>query len=140
METIFENRQKHILESFEKGSNWEFKYKKIIEWGKNLPSFDSYDKKWLVQGCQAQVWLKPLKKQGNIIIFQGDSDALITKGLLALMIYFYSETQAESILKTPPEFIKKLDLASHLTPTRRGGIAALEKQIKNYAQAYFLLK
>lgn len=134
-------REEQILQSFKQCSDWESKYRKIIQWGKDMPPLDSslYEDRWLVQGCQSQLWLYPQMKE-NLLNFRGDSDALISKGLLALMLHFYSDLPPVMILKQAPEFIEKLDLASHLSPSRRGGLSSLIKQIQNYAQAFTLMK
>lgn len=134
-------REEEILQSFKNCSDWESKYKRIIRWGKEMPPLDDslYEDRWLVQGCQSQLWLYPEMKEG-LLSFQGDSDAFISKGLLALMLYFYSDLPPVMILKQSPEFIEKLDLASHLSPSRRGGLSSLIKQIQSYAQAFTLMK
>ena len=141
IENHTKNREEDILKSFKNCSDWESKYKKIIQWGKEMPPLDSslYKERWLVQGCQSQLWLYPEMKEG-LLSFQGDSDALISKGLLALALHFYSGLPPSIMLKQAPEFIEKLDLASHLSPSRRGGLSSLIKQIQNYAQAFTLMK
>ena len=138
---LLKKREKEILQSFKQCSDWESKYKRIIQWGRDMPPLDSslYEDRWLVQGCQSQLWLYPQMKEGTLN-FQGDSDALISKGLLALMLYFYSDLPPVMILKQTPEFIEQLDLTSHLTPSRRGGLSSLIKQIQNYAQVFDLMK
>lgn len=137
----FKKREREILNSFEKGSDWESKYRRLIQWGKEMTPLDDslYEDRWLVQGCQSQLWLYPEMKE-DLLTFQGDSDALISKGLLALMIHFYSHSPPVMILKQAPDFIETLDLASHLTPSRRGGLASLIKQIQHYSQAFALMK
>lgn len=136
---MLKKREEEILQSFKQCPDWESKYKRLIQWGKDMPPLDSsqYKDRWLVEGCQAQLWLYP-QMQKNLLIFQGDSDALISKGLLALMLHFYSNLPPLIILKQAPEFIEKLDLTSHLSPSRRGGLSSLIKQIQSYAQAFAL--
>jgi len=138
--STIKKRKEEILQSFKQCSDWESKYRRIIQWGKDMPPLgDSlYEERWLVQGCQSQLWLYPEMKEG-FLTFQGDSDALISKGLLALMLHFYSGLPPVMILKQAPEFIETLDLASHLSPSRRGGLYSLIKQIQNYAQAFTLM-
>ncbi len=140
MRELIKKRQQTIIQSFEKDKDWESKYRRIIEWGKNMPPLpvSLHQSKWLIQGCQSQVWLYPDLKNGHLIL-QGDSDALITKGLLALMVYFYSDIPLELILRSQPEFIEELDLIHHLTPTRAHGLSSLVDQIQKYAQAFHIM-
>ncbi len=138
---LLKQREEEILKSFQQCLDWESKYRRLIQWGREMPPLDSslYEDRWLVQGCQSQLWLYP-KMQEDLLTFQGDSDALISKGLLALMIHFYSAVPPVIILQQVPEFIETLQLAIHLTPSRRGGLASLIKQIQSYAQAFTLMK
>ena len=138
---VLKKREEDILQSFKQCPNWESKYKRLIQWGKDMPPLNSarYEDRWLVQGCQSQLWLYP-QMQKNLLVFEGDSTALISKGLLALMLYFYSASPPLVILKQNPEFIEKLNLAGHLSPSRKGGLSSLIKQIQSYAQAFALMK
>ncbi len=138
---LLKRREEEILKSFEQCLDWETKYRRLIQWGKEMPPLNSslHADRWLVKGCQSQLWLYP-KMQNNLLTFQGDSDALISKGLLALMVHFYSSLPPSAILKQAPEFIETLDLANHLTPSRRGGLFSLIQQIQNYAQAFTLMR
>ena len=138
---LFEERSHFILDSFSEDKTWEQRYKRIIQWGNRLePLKHSHQKdRFLVRGCQSKVWLlaefnKPL------IVFKGSSNALITQGLLALMLYFYSKSRPQDVLKAPPIFIEKLDLMNHLTPSRSNGLKALTVQIQNYAKAFYMLE
>ena len=134
-------RGKEILQVFAGLSSWEERYKKIIQLGKDSPPLaESYKtKKWLVKGCQSQVWLYAwLDKEGNVI-FQADSDALITKGLVAMLLKYYSHLPPEAIIsQSRPSFLEELDLANHLTPTRVGGLYSMVRQIQYYAQAFLI--
>ena len=138
---IFEDRSRFILDSFSKDKTWEQRYKRIIQWGSRLEVLEHSHQKdhFLVQGCQSKVWLLA-ELNNHLIIFKGSSDALITKGLLALMLYFYSKSRPQDVLKTPPVFIEKLDLMNHLTPSRSNGLKALTVQIQNYAKAFYMLE
>ena len=140
MSNLFQERHQKILQSFEKDKDWESKYKRIIQWGKTLAPLpeDFRQSKYLIQGCQSQVWLYPELKKSQLIL-QGDSDALITKGLLALMIYFYSDTPVEQVIGRKPEFIEELKLVHHITRTRVQGLSALLDQIQRYAQAFYIM-
>ena len=141
MSELLNRRNQTILQSFEKDKDWESKYKRIIEWGKKMTPLEKslHQPQWLLQGCQSQLWIYPELKQGNQLILQGDSDALITKGLLALILYFYSDAPLELILGKKPEFIEELDLAHHLTLTRTNGLSSLINQIQKYAQAFYIM-
>ena len=134
--------QANILKEFSSLSSWEGRYKKIIEMGKNLPPFpEEYKTKiWLVKGCQSLVWLYASQNEKGQVVFIADSNALITKGLIALLIKYYSGLSPKEILSRPkPEFLEVLDLENHLSPTRAGGLFSLIKQIQYYAKGFYLL-
>jgi cysteine desulfuration protein SufE len=129
--------QLQIINEFKALSDWTERYKHIIKQGRNL---DPLDKKHkvddnLVRGCQSQVWLHTHLDDGKVI-FEADSDAAITKGLVALMVRFYSGQSPEAIIETSPDFIKKIGMEQHLSPTRSNGLASMVKQMKIYAMAY----
>lgn len=130
-------KQDRIIREFQSLSDWQERYKHIIKQGKKLPPLDEEHKTEdnLVRGCQSQVWLTT-ELEGNKIIFHADSDAAITKGLVALMVNFYSGEEPNTILTTNPEFIKKIGMQEHLSPTRSNGLASMVKQMKIYAMAY----
>ena len=131
-----------IIKDFVGVSSWEERYKKIIHTGRSLPPLDEKYKKpdLLVKGCQSQVWLYAFKNEAGRVVFQADSDALITKGLVALLLRYYSDLRPEDILShSTPLFFKKLELENHLTPTRVGGLFSLIRQIQYYAKAFLLL-
>ena len=131
-----------ILQEFSNLKSWEDRYKKIIQFGKTLsPIEDKYKtKEWQIKGCQSQVWVHPIQDEEKKIYFQADSDALITKGLVALVVKYYSGLLPEEILSKPcPSFLESLELKNHLTPTRVGGLFSLLRQIQYYAQGFLLL-
>ena len=132
------SRNEQILKAFDSLSTWEQKYKKIIAWGQKLPPFTPEDKtdKWLIKACQSPLWLKVSQGPKGELIFTGDSSALIPKGVLALIIDFYSGRQPLEILQDQPEFIQKLDLSQYLSSRRTNGLQALLDQILNYAQVF----
>lgn len=137
-----EVRQAEIVAEFSKFSDWEDRYKKIIEMGKHLPDLPESLRieKNIVKGCQSQVWLHAsLDPQGNVLLV-GDSDALLVKGLVALLLKVYSNSPPEEILKTPPSFLKELGFESNLSPSRSNGLHAMIKQIMLFATAFSLLK
>jgi cysteine desulfuration protein SufE len=88
-----------------------------------------------VRGCQSQVWLIAELEDGKVV-FKADSDAAITKGLVALMVRFYSNEDPDTIIATQPEFIKKIGMQEHLSPTRSNGLLSMIKQMKIYAMAF----
>lgn len=130
-------KQDEIIQDFVRLSDWENRYKHIIKLGMKLPELEKEHKidENLVRGCQSQVWLKT-ELDGDKVIFRADSDAAITKGLVALMVRFYSGETPDTILKTNPEFITKIGMQEHLSPTRSNGLASMVKQMKIYAMAY----
>jgi cysteine desulfuration protein SufE len=132
-----QEKQNKIIREFEILGDWQERYKHIIKLGQKLDPLDDEYKieENLVRGCQSQVWLVS-KLQDDKIIFKADSDAAITKGLVALMINFYSGEDPDTIIATNPEFIKKIGMQEHLSPTRSNGLASMVKQMKIYAMAY----
>lgn len=131
-------RQQEIIKEFATYKTWDERYKHIIDLGKRLEpmaeSLKNEDVK--VRGCQAQVWLVAKKNPDGKIQFVADSDALIVRGLVSLLIRVYSDATAEEILNTPPEFITELGFDSHLSPSRANGLMSMIKQMKYYALAY----
>lgn len=129
--------QKEIVEEFEFLPDWEEKYGEIIRLGKKLPEYpEEYrDDKYKVKGCQSQVWLHPEFKNGKIH-FDADSDAMIVKGLIALLMRIYNERSPEEILNNPPDFLTDIGIDNHLSPTRKNGLGAMMKQIQMYAVAF----
>ena len=136
-----EKRSEAIIKDFSSLSSWEEKYKKIIHIGKVAPPLDvKYKtKEWLVKGCQSQVWLYASRDEEGKVIFHADSDALITKGLVSLLLHYYSGLFPEEIIvHLVPSFLEKLELKNHLTPTRVGGLFSMIRQIQYYAQAFLV--
>lgn len=131
-----QNRQSAIIAEFSQISQWEDRYKKIIEMGKALPAMDESLKRpeLLIKGCQSQVWLHAEYQNGRVI-FKTDSDAVIVKGLAALLVQVYSDNTPDEILSLNPDFIQAIELGTHLSPSRANGLFAMVKQIKYYAAA-----
>ncbi|MDY6868941.1 MAG: SufE family protein [Chloroflexota bacterium] len=129
--------QQNIIREFAALTDWTERYKYIIKMGRELEPLDEQYKidDNLVRGCQSQVWLHTSLEDGKVI-FEADSDAAITKGLVALMVRFYSNQAPDTIIATKPEFIKKIGMEEHLSPTRSNGLASMVKQMKIYAMAY----
>ncbi|MGA1465572.1 MAG: Fe-S metabolism protein SufE [Bacteroidetes bacterium] len=132
-----EEKQERIIREFSILPDWQERYKYIIKLGTKLPEMDEADhtEENLVRGCQSQVWLTT-EQDGDRIVFHADSDANITKGLVALLVRVYSGETPETILATSPDFIRKIGMQEHLSPTRANGLAAMVKQMKIYAMAY----
>lgn len=132
-----EEKQDRIIRQFELLGDWPERYKYIIKLGQKLEPLDDVYKKEenLVRGCQSQVWLVTDLDEDKVI-FKADSDAAITKGLVAMLVNFYSGEHPDMILQTDPEFIKKIGMQQHLSPTRSNGLASMVKQMKIYAMAY----
>lgn len=129
--------QQNIIKEFAGLSDWTERYKHLIALGRQLHPLDETYKTEanLVRGCQSQVWLHTDFRDGKIL-FEADSDAAITKGLVALMVRFYSHRTPDEILQTNPVFVKKIGLQEHLSPTRSNGLASMIKKMKIYAMAY----
>ena len=134
--TIHET-QEEIIKEFEQYTDWEDRYKRIIEYGKQLPPLNENLKteKNKLSGCQSQVWINAKLSDGKII-FEADSDASIVKGLIALLIKVYSNRSPDEILSNPPDYFRRIGIDSHLSPTRKNGLAAMMKQIQFYAVAF----
>jgi cysteine desulfuration protein SufE len=134
-------RGDQIADEFAKLSSWEDRYKKIIALGKSLPDLPenmrTEDSK--VKGCQSQVWLHAKLNDRGEIEFQGDSDALLVKGLVALLLKVYSGSSPEEILTTSPDFLKAIGFEGNLSPSRANGLFSMLKQIRYYAAAFAML-
>ena len=135
------NRNERILKHFPPKNSWEENYKKIIELGRKLPKFNETDKeeKWMIKACQSPLWLKVTSDNRGYLIFTGDSDGLISKGLLALIIEFYSHRTARDILRDQPVFVKKLELEQYLSSRRTNGLQSILDQILQYARAFSII-
>lgn len=129
--------QNQIIEEFEMFEEWMDKYEYIIELGNNLDSYDEKNKTKsnLIQGCQSRVWLNAELKDDKVI-FTADSDAVITKGIIALLIRVLSERTAKEITDTELFFIDKIGLKDNLSPTRANGLVSMVKNMKAYGLAY----
>ena len=137
-----EQKEQAIVNMFKELPDWEATYKKIIDEGRALGDLppDLRIDKFKVKGCQSQVWLIAERGSDGLIYFKGDSDAILVKGLLALLLKVFSGETPQAILTGKASFIKELKLDSHLTPSRSNGLYAMLKQIKYYAQAFRLLE
>ncbi|MDA3816504.1 MAG: SufE family protein [Prolixibacteraceae bacterium] len=132
-----EEIQQEIISEFSIFEDWMDKYSYLIEMGNDLTPI-SEDKKTeqnIIRGCQSQVWIDAEYNNG-VVTYQGDSDALIVKGLVALMLRVVNSQTPEAIMNTDFHFIDKIGLKEHLSPTRSNGLLAMIKQIKLYAVAF----
>ena len=130
-------KQEEIVEEFALFDEWMDKYEHIIELGKDLPIIEDKYKieENLIKGCQSRVWLHAEYTDG-IINFTADSDAIITKGIVGLVIRVFSGHTPKEIAETDLFFIDQIGLQEHLSPTRSNGLLAMLKQIKMYALAF----
>jgi len=126
-----------IIEEFEMFDEWMDKYEYLIEFAKNIPIIaDEYKQTTnLIKGCQSQVWLNA-EYQDFSVCFTADSDAIITKGIIALLLRVLNHRTPEEILSADLYFVEKIGLKQHLSPTRANGLVSMIKQIKMYALAY----
>lgn len=128
--------QEEIIEEFLMFDDWMQRYEHIIESGKALPKIAEEHKNedHLIKGCQSRVWLHA-EPQNDKLDFSADSDAILTKGIIALLLRVYSGRTPEEILDTEPFFIEEIGLKEHLSPTRANGLLSMVKQIKLLALA-----
>ncbi|WP_420552281.1 SufE family protein [Tenacibaculum aiptasiae] len=128
--------QEEIIDEFSMFEDWMERYEYIIDLGKSLPLIDSAYKldENLIKGCQSKVWLHS-QLNNDIIEFTADSDAILTKGIVALLLRVFSNQTPQAILDANTDFIDKIGLKEHLSPTRANGLVSMVKQIKMYAIA-----
>lgn len=128
--------QEEIIDEFSMFDDWMERYEYIIDLGKSLPLIDSNYKldENLIKGCQSKVWLHS-ELNNDKLIFTADSDAILTKGIVALLLRVFSNQNATDILAADAKFIDEIGLKEHLSPTRANGLVSMLKQIKMYAIA-----
>ncbi|CAL2102421.1 Uncharacterized SufE-like protein R01000 [Tenacibaculum sp. 190130A14a] len=128
--------QEEIIDEFSMFEDWMERYEYIIELGKSLPLIDAAYKldENLIKGCQSKVWLHS-DLEGDILKFTADSDAILTKGIVALLLRVFSDQSPQAILDADTAFIDEIGLKEHLSPTRANGLVSMVKQIKMYAIA-----
>jgi len=134
-----EEKQKEIIDEFSLFEDWMDKYNYLIELSRDLPEMDPNKKteENLIEGCQSKVWLDA-HMDGNKLVFLADSDAIITKGIIALLIRVLSGHKPEEIKNADLFFIDQIGLKENLSPTRSNGLLAMVNKIKAYAMAYEL--
>lgn len=128
--------QREIIEEFEMFDDWMERYEYLIELGKSLPVIDAQHKveENIIKGCQSKVWLHS-KMNGSKIDYTADSDAILTKGLVALLLRVFTNQKPNDIIEADTLFIDQIGLKEHLSPTRANGLVSMLKQIKLYAIA-----
>ncbi|MDR2123147.1 MAG: SufE family protein [Flavobacteriaceae bacterium] len=134
-------KQQSLINEFSFLDDWQQRYEYVIELGKSLPEMppEAKTEDKLIKGCQSQVWLNAYINDGKLY-FDADSDAILPKGIAAMLIQIYSGHPIEEILKSNEDFIQKIGLQEFLSPTRANGLLAMIKQVKYYAIAYSIKK
>ena len=129
--------QQELIEEFAMFTDWQDRYEHLIELGKDLPLIapEKKTEENIVRGCQSRVWLSAEHKNG-LVHFTADSDAMITKGLVALLVRVLNDRTPQEILNTPLTFIDTIGLREHLSPNRSNGLVAMLDQMKRYAVAF----
>jgi cysteine desulfuration protein SufE len=129
--------QEELIEEFGLFDDWADKYEYLIDLGKKLsPMSDSFKtEENVIKGCQSRVWLHA-EKQGDLVVFQADSEAIIVKGMISMLIRVLSNHTPEEIMKADLYFIDQIGMAQHLAQTRSNGLVSMVKQMKNYAVAF----
>lgn len=129
--------QEEIVDEFSMFDDWMQRYEYMIELGKSLPLIDEKYKveENLIKGCQSKVWVNA-ELEGDKLVFTADSDAIITKGIVAILIRSFSNQHPTDILNADTGFIDEIGLKEHLSPTRANGLVSMIKQLKMYAIAY----
>jgi len=127
-------RTESIKQRFLQFQDWEDRYKELINLGRALSTYpeDKREEKYKVKGCQSQVWLYPEFRDGRVY-FHGDSDAVLVKGIVGLLLSVYSDATPDEIISTKPDFLKEVGITEHLSMNRSNGLAAMMKQIQMYA-------
>ncbi len=130
--------QDELIEVFSFLDDWEDKYSVIIDYGKQLSAFPEEFKRdeFIVKGCQSRVWVVGQQMENGEIHYHADSDAIITKGLVALVLSIFNNQKPSEIIHAKLDFFEKIGLGSHLTPTRANGLLEMIKRVKNIAQTF----
>jgi len=137
MNVTIKDIQNDIIEEFSMFEDWEERYQYMIDLGKTLPLIENQYKTEdnIIKGCQSKVWVHAEMKTGKVD-FTADSDAIITKGIIAILIRVFSNQSPKDIIEANTNFIDEIGLKEHLSPTRANGLVSMIKQIKMYALAY----
>lgn len=137
MASTLKDTQDEIVSEFEMFTDWMDRYNYLIELSKDLPLIDPKFKtnEYLINGCQSKVWLNAAM-EGDKLVFKADSDAIITKGIISLLIRVLSNRKPDEVMNADLYFIDKIGLRQNLSPTRSNGLLSMIKQMKYYALAY----
>lgn len=129
--------QNEIIDEFSMFDDWEERYQYMIDLGKALPLIDEQYKTedYIIKGCQSKVWVHA-NLDTDKVVFTADSDAIITKGIIAILIRVFSNQHPKDIIEANTDFIDEIGLKEHLSPTRANGLVSMIKQLKMYAVAY----
>ena len=132
-----QEKQQEVIDEFSMFDDWMQRYEYMIELGKSLPLIDEKYKieENLIKGCQSKVWVHA-ELEGDKLVFTADSDAIITKGIVAILIRVFSNQHPSEIIEADTAFIDEIGLKEHLSPTRANGLVSMIKQLKMYAVAY----
>ena len=132
-----QEKQQEVVDEFSMFDDWMQRYEYMIELGKSLPLIDEKYKieENLIKGCQSKVWVHA-DLEGDKLSFTADSDAIITKGIVAILIRVFSDQHPSKIIEADTKFIDEIGLKEHLSPTRANGLVSMIKQLKMYAVAY----
>jgi len=132
-----QEKQQEVVDEFSMFDDWMQRYEYMIELGKSLPLIDEKYKieENLIKGCQSKVWVHA-DLEGDKLSFTADSDAIITKGIVAILIRVFSDQHPSEIIEADTKFIDEIGLKEHLSPTRANGLVSMIKQLKMYAVAY----
>ena len=132
-----EEAKQSIIDEFSLFDSWVDRYEYIVELGRQLPDLPAEYRtdQYKVKGCQSQVWFRAREEAGRIV-FDADSDAMIVRGLIALLLRVYSGRLPAEILATPPDFFDAIELGSHLSGNRANGLAAMVNHIQAYARSF----
>lgn len=130
-------REQEIIDEFELFDDWMGRYEYLIELGRDVPLIEEAYKTddYKIHGCQSQVWLRAELNNGTVS-YKADSDALITKGLISLLVRVLSNQPPEAITSAQLQFLDQIGLKEHLSPTRKNGLSSMVKQMKVYALAF----
>jgi len=134
--TSIPEREEAIINEFMLFDDWMGKYEYLIELGKDLPLIEEAYKTddFRIRGCQSQVWLRPDRANGHVV-YRADSDAMITKGLIALLIRVLSDQPPAAVAEADVQFLEEIGLKEHLSSTRKNGLQSMVQQMKAYAKA-----
>jgi len=137
MAQSIEETQEELIEEFGLFDDWADKYEYLIDLGKKLPTLSEVYKteENVIKGCQSRVWLHAQKK-GELIVFEADSEAVIVKGMISMLIRVLSNHTADEIMQADLYFIDQIGMSQHLAQTRSNGLVSMVKQMKNYALAF----